>query len=186
MRKLRVGMFAVAAAALLAGPARAQLPHVTPFAFEVRGGIAIPTGDFNDVADPGPALNGNVTLYVMPMIGIYGGYHYTKFGSEGSGDFTETGPEVGVRVDIPTPLIPIDPYVKAGVAWNNLELTGAGANNFDSSSTGFQLNAGVALSLGPVSLTPGFTFVTYHYDSATTEDETASYIRADIGVRIRI
>ena len=186
MRKLSAGILAVAAAALLAGPARAQLPHVTPFAFEVRGGIAIPTGDFNDVADAGPSLDGNVTLYVMPMIGIYGGYHYTRFGSPGSGRYTETGPEAGVRLDIPTPLIPIDPYVKAGVVWNHLELAGEGASDFSSSSAGFQLNAGVALSLGPVSLTPGLTYVSYGYDSATSDNETASYIRADVGVRIRI
>jgi hypothetical protein len=186
MNKLIVWTFAAAATALLAAPARAQIPTPTPFAFEVRGGIAIPTGDFNDVADLGYTLNGNATLYVMPTLGIYGGYHFARFGHTGTGHFNETGPEVGLRLDIPTPTIAIDPYLKAGVVWNNLELSGAGASDFSSSSTGFQFNAGVAFSLGRVSLTPGLTYVTYKYDSATADDQTASYIRADLGLRFRI
>lgn len=186
MHKLSPGMLAVAAAAVLAAPARAQLPHRTPFAVEARAGIAIPTGDFNDVANTGYTLNGNVTAYVIPAVGIYGGYHYTRFGHDGGGHYDETGPELGVRVDIPTPGIPLDPYVRAGFVWNRLELTGAGADDFSDSSTGIQLNAGIALTLGRVSLTPGFTFVSYGYDDATLDDHTASYIRADIGVRIRI
>jgi len=186
MHQLSAGMLAVAAATALAAPARAQLPHRTPFAFEARAGIAIPTGDFNDVASTGYALNANVTAYVIPVLGIYGGYHYTRFGHEGDGHYDETGPEIGVRVDFPTPRVPLDPYVRAGFVWNRLELTGAGAGDFSDSSTGIQFNAGVALTLGAVSLTPGFTFVSYGYSDATLDDHTASYIRADIGVRIRI
>ncbi|HEX8905369.1 MAG TPA: hypothetical protein VF771_11030 [Longimicrobiaceae bacterium] len=186
MKKLNAALFAIAGTAVLAGPARAQLPHVTPFAFEVRGGVAIPTGSFNDVADPGYSLDGNATFYVVPRLGIYGGYHYVRFGASGSGHFNETGPEAGVRLEIPTPVIPIDPYVKAGVVWHKLELSGAGASDFSNSGAGFQLNGGVAIRMGPVSLTPGLTYVTYKYDTGTLDDQTASYLQADVGVRIRI
>ncbi|HSU13454.1 outer membrane beta-barrel protein [Longimicrobium sp.] len=186
MNKLIAGLFAVAATAVLSGPARAQIPHVTPFAVEARVGAAFPTGDFNDVANTGVTLNGNVTAYVIPTLGIYAGYYYTRFGRPGAGHYTETGPEVGLRLDIPTPDVPLDPYVRAGLVWNRLELTGAGAQDFSDSSPGFQINAGVALSLGRVSLAPGFTYVRHTYDTNTDEDQTASYIRADIGVRIRI
>jgi len=187
MKKLSVGLATLAGVALLAGPARAQIPHITPFSFEARAGVALPQGDFNNEANPGFTVSGSVTYHAIPVIGIYGGYSYAQFDAEGSsGEFKDSGFDAGLRVGIPTPLIPIDPYVKAGVVWNRLELTGEGASNFSSSSAGFQLNAGVALSLGPVSLTPGFTYVSYGYDSATSDDETASYIRADVGVRIRI
>jgi hypothetical protein len=186
MHKLSAGLLAAAATAVLSGPARAQLPHLTPFAFEARAGVAIPTGDFNDVASTGYALDGNVTAYVVPTLGIYAGYHYTRFGHEGSGHYNETGPEVGLRLDIPTPLIPIDPYVKAGLVWNRLELSGAGAGDFSDSKLGIQLNGGFALTLGSVSLSPGFTYITYRYDTNTLADQKASYVRADLGVRIRI
>jgi hypothetical protein len=186
MNKLITTTFAVAAAVALAGPARAQLPHVTPFAVEVRIGAAFPTGDFDDVANTGIALNGNVTAYVIPVLGIYGGYHSTRFGRAGDGHYNETGPEIGLRFDIPTPLVPLDPYVRAGFVWNRLELSGAGTEDFSDRSTGIQFNGGVALTLGSVSLSPGFTYVRYDYDTALENDQTASYIRADIGIRIRL
>jgi Outer membrane protein beta-barrel domain len=186
MNTLSAGMCAVAASVVLAGPARAQLPHLTPFAFEVRAGAAFPTGDFNDDANTGYTLNGNVTAYVIPVLGIYGGYHYTRFGHSGEGHYNETGPEVGLRLDIPTPTVPLDPYVKVGVVWNHLELTGAGVDDFSDTSAGIQFNGGIALTLKRISLTPAFTYVRYGYDTDTQSGQTASYIRADLGVRVRI
>lgn len=41
---------------MLATPARAQVTGERPFAFNVRGGVNVPTFDIADVADPGPGF----------------------------------------------------------------------------------------------------------------------------------
>lgn len=188
MKTRLVGMLAAAAVMIAASPARAQLPHITPFSFEARGGGALPTGDFNDVADPGPTLEGSVTFHAFPFVGLYGAYRWTKFGGEGDGEFTETGPGVGVRVDIPTPLIPIDPWIRAGAAFRKIEGEGFTnpALNFESDTqVGIEVGAGIGFGFGPVSLTPSVAYVTYEPDGAPA-DFDVSYWRADVGLRIRL
>lgn len=178
MKKISVGL-AAAAAALLAGPARAQIPHITPFAFEARAGIGVPTGDLNDATKPGFGVSGNITYHAFPLIGIYAGYGYNQFGVDGGdGTFKDHGVDVGARLGIPTPLIPIDPYVKAGFIVHRLELSGAGIDDAKSDwGGGYEVGAGLGFGLGPASLTPGVTYV-HHQD--------ISFVQADVGVRIRI
>ncbi|HEX8905421.1 MAG TPA: outer membrane beta-barrel protein [Longimicrobiaceae bacterium] len=179
MQKLSVSLAAAAAVALLAGPARAQIPHITPFAFEARAGVAVPQGDLNDFAKPGFSVGGSVTYHAIPLVGIYGGYSYAQFGVEGGGgNFKDHGFDVGARLGLPTPLIPIDPYVKAGAVFHKLELTD-GTSTFGDTGieAGYEVGAGVGFGFGPASLTPGVSYV-HHKD--------VSYVRADVGLRIRI
>jgi hypothetical protein len=185
MKKILSGAAALAAM-LLAGPAAAQIPHITPFAFEGRAGIAWPTGDFGDAAKNGWVVGGNVTYQAFPIVGFYAGASHAQMGAEGGGDYKDSGFEVGARVGIPTPLIPIDPYVKAGAVFHRLELTGAGTSDFDDWGTGYEVGAGLGFGFGPVSLTPGVGFVSYKVDSGGVTDATVSYVKADVGVRIRI
>jgi hypothetical protein len=182
MKKIAAGLLSVAASALLAGAAHAQIPHITPFAFEARAGVAVPTGSFNDAANPGYALNGNITYNAIPLVGVYAGYDYAHFGQDGgSGKFTDTGVDVGLRVGIPTPLIPIDPYLKGGVVFHRLKLTDAATQNFSDTGTGLEVGAGLGFGFGPLSLTPGVSYV--HYNVAGGR---ASYVKADVGLRVRI
>ena len=185
----------VLAAAAAAAPAQAQIPSITPFSFEVRGGVAVPTGDFKDElqATPGLALSGTVTYHAIPMIGIYGGFTYNRYGVDddlaeliGDGNFVETGVDVGARLAIPTPLIPIDPWIRAGVLFHKLGGDGFEDEDFnEDSDTGFgwEVGAGLGFGFGPVSLTPGISFVSFDVDGA---DASATYFRADVGVRIRL
>ena len=178
MKKLSVGLATLAGVALLAGPARAQIPHITPFSFEARAGVALPQGDFNNAANPGFTVGGSVTYHAIPVIGIYGGYSYAQFDAEGSsGEFKDSGFDAGVRVGIPTPLIPIDPWIKGGVVVHNLEVSGTATSIDDGWSTGVEVGAGLGFGFGPLSLTPGVSWV-HHGD--------VSYVRGDVGVRIRL
>jgi hypothetical protein len=189
MKKLTAGLFAVAAAALVAGPARAQIPHITPFAFEARAGAAIPTGDMNQDTGPGLALSGSITYHAIPLVGIYAGGTYDKFSLDGGGNATDSGLDVGARLGIPTPLIPIDPWIRAGVVVHRTKLTG-GTDDFTSDwGTGYELGAGLGLGFGPISVTPGVGYVHYKANNGLTVDNadfTVSYVKADVGVRIRI
>ena len=87
MKKTTLGLLSVVAAAAFAMPAHAQ--RVTPFALEVRGGLAFPTGDFGEAEEDvgsiksGITVGANATFHFMPMLGVYGGYTYNRFGVEG-------------------------------------------------------------------------------------------------------
>lgn len=187
MKKIAASAAALAAAALLAGPAAAQIPHITPFAFEGRAGIAVPTGDLGDLAGNGFTVGGNITYHAFPVVGFYAGASHAQFSvDDGDGDFKDMGFELGARIGIPTPLIPIDPYVKAGAVFHRLELSGNGAADFDDWGTGYEVGAGLGFGFGPVSVTPGASYVSYKVDNGGATDITASHVKVDIGVRIRI
>jgi len=183
-------LFALGATALLAAPAAAQIPHITPFSFEARAGAAIPTGDLNDETGPGLALSGSVTYHAIPLIGVYAGGSYNKFSIDDSdADFTDAGLDAGLRLGIPTPLIPIDPWIKAGVVVHQAKVSLDGDSESADWGTGFEVGGGLGFGFGPVSITPGISYVHYNSSVDDGEDETdvkVGYVKADIGVRIRL
>lgn len=199
--KKTLGLLSLAAAAAFASPAAAQIPNVTPFSFEVRAGGAFPMGDFAEEDDDGTGgletgytLGANVTFHLMPLIGIYGGYTYNKFGVDGEDDVdvVDQGLNAGVRLAIPTPLIPIDPYLKAGVVFNQLELSGSDGPTTvgieTDRSVGFEVGAGVGIGLGPkLSFTPQVMYTRYEpqFDGEGL-DANVEHIRVDVGLRLRL
>lgn len=183
------------AAVALAAPARAQLPSFTPFSFEARAGVAMPTGDLADVANTGYTLSGSATYHFIPMVGIYGGYTYSRFEVEGDDeagfDLVDSGFDLGARLAIPTPLIPIDPWIKGGLVYHKVSAEGDGIEEDDDNDgdreLGFQVGAGLGFGIGPVSLTPGVGFTSYRIGGEEgSDDVTLSYWEASIGVRIRL
>lgn len=199
MKKITLGLLSVATAAAFVGPAHAQLPNFTPFSVEVRGGLAFPTGDFaeseEDVAsvETGYTFGANATYHFIPLVGIYAGYTRNQFGVEGIDELEviDQGFSAGVRLAIPTPLIPIDPYVKAGLVYHTLgfEFEGDDEDFIDSdNSLGFEVGAGLGFGLGPkLSVTPQVTYTRYEprYDGET-DDFTVEHLRVDVGLRLRI
>jgi len=187
MKKL---LFAAAAAALAAGPAAAQIPHITPFSFEGRAGVAVPTGDMNQSTDPGVVLSGSVTYHAIPLVGIYAGGTYARFSVDGGGNATDSGLDVGARIGIPTPLIPIDPWIKGGLVVHRIKTTDTGDDLTSDWGTGFEVGAGLGFGFGPLSVTPGISYVRYNanngLDGTDAGDFTTSYVKADIGARIRL
>lgn len=196
MKKIATGLVALAAVAL-AGSAQAQVMPVSPFALEVRGGLAFPTGDFGegDDVESGITYGANGTFQFMPMLGIYAGYTRSDFGTDEDVDITDQGFSGGLRLAIPTPMIPVDPYVKAGVVYNKLEFSGTDGGvrlGVESDrSLGFEVGAGVGIGLGPrLSFTPQVTYTKYSpkFDEAGLDDVVpdVSHIRVDVGLRMRL
>lgn len=197
--KKTLGFLSLVAATALAAPAHAQLPNVTPFSFEVRGGLAFPMGEFGEGDDgedgaikSGTTLGANATFHFMPMLGIYAGYTRNQFDIDGLDDSSviDQGFEGGIRVAIPTPLIPIDPYVKAGLVYHTLEYSDVpilGDIKTDN-SLGFEVGAGVGIGLGPkLSFTPQVTYTRYEpkFDDEGL-DFNVEHIRVDVGLRLRL
>jgi opacity protein-like surface antigen len=200
MKKITVGLLSAVAAVAFVAPAHAQLPNFTPFSLEVRGGIVFPTGDFGesgeaDVADveDGITYGVNATYHFIPLVGIYAGYTRSQFDVEGIEELNviDQGVSAGVRLAIPTPLIPIDPYVKAGLVYNTLsfEFDGDDEGFVDSdNSLGFEVGAGIGLGLGPkLSITPQVTYTSYEpeYDGES-DDFKVEHLRLDLGLRLRL
>lgn len=200
MKKTTLGLLSTLAAAAFAAPAQAQIPNFTPFSVEVRGGLAFPMGDMTDTPDDvgavesGYTVGVNATYHFMPLLGVYAGYTYNRFNVEGIEEFdvTDQGVAVGLRVAVPTPLIPIDPYAKAGLVFNTLgfELEDS-EDEFEGSdrSLGFEVGAGVGIGLGPkLSFTPQVTYTRYSpkYDGDEDDDFAVEHIRVDVGLRLRL
>lgn len=191
---------AALATALSAGQAGAQIvPNLTPFAVEVRGGIALPRGDWEDIASRGTTVGGSVTYHAVPLLGFYAGYDRTTFGPSddfeefgGDGDLVVSGLAAGVRLGIPTPLIPIDPWIRAGAVYYSFDASGFDdpEAEFESdSSLGFEVGAGVGVNILPkIQLTPGVTYTNFRFEADGGEDDKVDvhHVKVDIGVRVRI
>lgn len=194
MKKIASGLLAVAATAVLAGNAHAQVPNVTPLSIEVRGGAAFPQGDLKDGLDTGYNLGANVTYNFVPALGVYAGYSLSKFSMDGVDEvkFNDRGFDAGLRLSVPTPMIPIDPFVKAGLIYHQIELDGDGGNLSLDSKFGFEVGAGLGFNILPkVQLTPAVTYSQFKADFDDEEefgsgDVDIKNMRVDIGVRVRI
>lgn len=199
MKKITLGLLSAVAATAFAAPVHAQIPNFTPFSLEVRGGLAIPTGDLAETEDDvgsvqtGYTFGANATFHFMPLLGVYAGYTRNQFGVEGLEELEviDQGFNAGVRVAVPTPLIPIDPYFKAGLVYNTLsfEFDGDGDEFVESdNSLGFEVGAGIGLGLGPkLSVTPQVTYTSYEprYDGED-DDFKVQHLRLDLGLRLRL
>lgn len=196
MKKSSLALLSLVAAAASAAPAQAQLPNVTPFSFEVRGGLAFPAGEFGEEeegisVETGTTLGANATFHLMPLLGIYGGYTHNRFGVDGVDiDVVDQGFNAGVRLAVPTPLIPIDPYVKAGVVFNKVSFEGDFVDEDEPDSDrslGFEVGAGLGIGIGPkLSFTPQVTYTRYEPRFEGEGDGNLEHIRVDVGLRLRL
>lgn len=179
-------LFAALAAVLAAAPARAQ--SLLPFSVEGRAGLAFPTGEFGDGLGLGYGLGANAMVSFLPFVALYGGYSYTTFdldtpvrGSEDS--YNLQGFDAGLRLRVPTPLIPVDPYLRGGLVYYSGELSAGGAET--ERELGVQLGAGLNYKLGMlVSLTPEVSWVRLPAGNGGGPD--ATFFRADFGLRVHL
>jgi hypothetical protein len=176
---------ACAASILHADPLAAQLTGILPLSLEVRGGIALPAEKFGG-ADGGVAAEVSATWHALPLIGVYGAYQWNRFAWEGTGGHaTEEGFAAGVRIAIPTPFIPIDPWIRAGVVAHQLEAETLTGNN----GPGWEVGGGLGFPLARgVSLTPGVLWTRYRHGDPDVADGDLVYVRhlrADVGLRLR-
>lgn len=179
---------AVALACACAHPLAAQLSGIIPLSVEARGGIALPRGDFRGAADGGVAAEVSATWHALPMIGVYGAYQWNRFGWDGAGDpadATDAGWAAGVRLSLPTPLLPIDPWIRVGVVAHDLDA----ASVTDDTQRGWEAGAGLSFPLARgLALTPGLLWTRYQHGSGAADGELlhVRHLRADVGVRLRL
>lgn len=182
----RLSLFlAVAAVPLCGSGAHGQ----TPLALEARGGIALPREAFTDDtgADGGYSTELSVTWGVLPFVGVYGAWQRAEFDREGSESsvITDQGWAAGVRVSVPTPFIPIDPWIRGGVALHEIEA--GGLEDGGDRGVGVEVAGGLRFSVGNrLSLTPGVTWTRYGFDDETVADGkvNVSYLRVEVGLRL--
>ncbi|HEX6368347.1 MAG TPA: hypothetical protein VF006_05410 [Longimicrobium sp.] len=184
-RLRRAGALALACAA--AGPLTAQRTGVIPLSVEARGGIAIPAGDFRNAAEAGPAGEVSATWHALPLIGFYAAYQRNRFPYDGTGTretLTDAGFAVGVRVAVPTLLIPADPWIRAGMVAHQLD----GRSLTEDAKRAWEAGAGLAFPLARgLVLTPGVLWTRYPHGSGAADGERlrVRHLRADVGLRLR-
>lgn len=168
----------------------------TPLSVEVQAGVVIPTGDFaEDFATTGFGLGINAAYRILPMLDLYAGYSWQRFGVDDEEfpdadiDVEDSGFALGARLNVPA--VPgLSPWVRAGVILHELQVSGTDGG-FTASFTsdralGFEVGAGLAFPVAPrVSLTPGITFRSYKPEfDGETADEPVTYFGIHLGGRI--
>ena len=174
------------ACAAVPAAARAQ----TPLALEFRGGITRPHDTFSDDAgaEGGYVTELGLTWHVLPFVGVYGTYQRAEFERDGGAEgsvIRDNGWAAGVRVGVPTPFIPIDPWIRGGVVFHELE---AGAlDDGGGRGVGMEIGGGLSFPLTRrARLAPGVMWTRYRFDDDAVADGRADvrYLRAEVGVRL--
>ncbi|HEX8694064.1 MAG TPA: porin family protein [Longimicrobium sp.] len=194
MKKTTSGLLAALAALSVAGTAQAQLGPTTPFSVEVRGGAALPQGDFGDGLDTGWGLGLNASYNFTPMLAVYAGYSFNSFAVEDDGeefdaDVNDRGFDAGLRAGF-APIGGFSPWVRGGLVFHEIEIedNDSGLSATTDSNLGFEVGGGLSFPLGPrISVTPGVSYTRYTIDDEDLEEDLdVSHLKIDIGLHIRI
>jgi opacity protein-like surface antigen len=195
MRKLVVGMIAVAALAAAARPATAQ--GVIPLAVEGRVGVGFPTGDFGNDDDVGAGFGfgGDIVLRVLPLVNVYGGWERYSFDGKGESDgsnVTDSGVRAGAQLSIPVGMVTgFSPFVSAGLLYNRVSAEaseGSASLKFTSDwKLGYELGAGFSMPVAPaVSVVPAVRYRAHDVSFSDFEDDSGniSYLSLEVGVKL--
>lgn len=198
MRRITV----LAAAAAMLATVQSVSAQTPQFALEVRGGYAIPTGDWNedDTFENGFGFGASALAMVTPQIGVYAGWESFTFSvdedEEGvEADATDVGFRGGITVNVPLAASPtISPFLELGAIYNKLEISASGDGasvEIDSeSSLGFEAGVGVDVALGQrLSVVPMVRYRQHavEFEDIPSEDsEDISYVVVGVGLRLRL
>lgn len=179
-----------AAVALAAAASASEAAAQIPLAVEGRLDYAVPTGDFDDVADEGTSLGAGVSVGVRPGLGLYATYSNVRFGVGLTGDdepdAEDSGFSVGITTALPGGGTGVAPWVGAGLVFRTLEL--GGVEEGIDESVGFEVGGGVALPLARnVRLTPAIGYRRYGTELETLlggRELDVSYVTAGVGLNV--
>lgn len=191
---LKKALFVVVALGV-AGQAQAQ-----SFGAEVRGGLAMPTGEWNDddgvESGWGVGVNGHAMF--TPMLGVYAGWDRWSFGLEGDEDLNgvdasvnDSGFRGGLHVALPLQNIPAGPYVRGGVFYGKTQFDfsegGESLELESESAVGFEVEGGVEIPLGPtLSFTPAVMYRQHDADFGIGGETTVGYVGFSMGLRYNL
>lgn len=187
----------------IAGVPGLQAQDKFPVGVEARGGVAFPSGEWNEDGDPGTGFG--VTA-IVPVGGsqrfaIYGGWERYSFDlddgghPEGGGfDAANSGARLGVEFMLPLPRrLPVVPFVSGGATYSRLTLVarGGGASvEFESDrSLGFEIGAGIKVPFGAVlTMIPTIRYGSHPAEfealSGLEAEEEIGRITVDLGLRL--
>lgn len=199
MKRLFAALCVALLASVMPATGLAQIAGI-PLSVEVRGGAAIPTGDFADAtpgieAETGPHFAVQGAIQVLPALSLYGGYSMSRFGCPRCGErglddeVVDDGWDLGVHATLPLGVAGIRPWAEVGGVFHRLVFSGFESELSSDRAAGFRVGGGVALPVGPVEITPGVHYSAYSADldlgglPGQTVDVT--HVTADVGLRYR-
>ncbi len=199
MRKL----YALVAVLGVAGATGLQAQDGLPVGVEARGGIAFPSGEWNEDGDPGTGFGVTAIIPVggSQRFAIYGGWERYSFDLDEGGDpeggefdAANSGARLGVEFMLPLPRrIPVVPFVLGGATYSRLTLAarGGGASvEFESDrSLGFEIGGGIKVPLGAVlTMIPMIRYGSHPAEfealSGLEAEEEIGRITFDLGLRL--
>ena len=179
-----------------------RLPSL-PLSLEVRGGLAVPVGDFADgnvKAENGPTFGAGAVFHATRAIGIFAGYSRTAFGCgecalfDVEDEVVDEGFDAGVQIEPETRFAGVRPWIRGGAVAHELSFSGANGGSVSSETAiGFGVGAGVSLSPVPslpsLRVSPGLHFRAYSADFPLGELEDrsvdVSHVTVDVGLAYR-
>lgn len=171
----------------------------SPLSLEIRGGVAVPMGDFADAATTGVGFGGTAAFQILPIFDVYAGYSWTRFSAEADDDIggtdvdiTDSGFAVGGRLYL-APVGNLAPWVQGGVLLHELEreVSGNGVSVSVTSDrgVGFEAGGGVSIPVATnISFTPGVRYRQYPAEFGDADellDIDVQYLSLDLGVQLR-
>lgn len=186
---MKNALFAAVLAAVAASAVQANAQVGIPLSVEGRLDYAVPTGDFDDVADEGAGWSAGASVGVRGGLGVYATYSNTRFGVGLTGDEEPDAEDSGFSVGLTTSLAglgAVTPWVGAGAVFHKLEL--AGVEEGIDEEVGFEVGGGLAVSVTPnIRLTPGVGIRRYSTELETLlggRELDVSYFTAGVGLNI--
>lgn len=122
-----------------------------PLSLELHGGLGVPTGDLEDVSEPGLALGVDIMVDVIEYVGLYGGYTVASFGCDDTSpdidcapteEFDSSGFSLGIRGSLPV-TSSLHPWASLGALFHDIQLGVSEAEG----DTGFEIGLGLELGL---------------------------------------
>ena len=183
---------------LCASRAHTQSFLASRLALELRGGMAIPLGEFTEAdpgigAESGPHIGAAALWRFTPGIAAHIGYSRSWFGCERCGRaglddrVVDMGFDAGLQFRVPLQLVGIAPWVSVAGVLHELVFSGEGSTLSSGYAPGFRVGAGVAVPVfGSVSLKPGVTYSTYsaELDLGVFPDRTVdvTHLAVEVGL----
>lgn len=178
-RPIVLGALLLAGLVAVPSAARAQLP----LSVELHGGLALPTGDFGDVAETGMNLGVDGVVRVLPQISVYGGYSVGTFpcdetnlavACDPNDEFESAGFSLGFRASLPLQST-LHPWAGAGAIFHDIKRGASEAGG----DTGFEVAAGLEVELSHM-ITVG-PQVRYRSYTVTEQNLAGTETERDIG-----
>ena len=183
---------------LALGAASAVEAQSLPVSFELRGGAAIPTGDWNegDFVENGIGFGAAVKYAPTPLLGVYAGWDRFSFDidtpdlGDVDASLNDSAFRLGAELNVPAADLPVAPFVSAGLVYGKTEVEASGGNAWlggeSDSSLGFEGAVGLEFAAGPLAVRPAVGYrsrsVEVDIDGETSSpEETISYLTFVIG-----